>query len=137
MYEVKCSICEDVYIGNTQLTLKKMIDSHFFDRLRLLKNGQKSDSLAAHLEQHFNSTKSRIDIRKCITYKIVKQINPIVTMKTFTKPKCNVCMKERLMILKQLRDKRVTFMNKKLVMYGACRHKTNFRQFFLSTDDTT
>ena len=32
-------------------------------------------------------------------------------------------MKERLMILNKLRDKRVTVMNKNLVIYGACWHK--------------
>ena len=53
----------------------------------------------------------------------------------FTKPNCNLCMQERLTILKKLRDKRVTVMNKNLDIYGACRHKTTFRQFFLSTDD--
>ena len=44
-------------------------------------------------------------------------------------------MQERLMILKKLRDKRVTVMNKKVEIYGACWHKTTFHQFCLSTDD--
>ena len=33
------------------------------------------------------------------------------------------------------RDKRVTVMNKNSEIYGACRHKTTFCQFFLRTDD--
>ena len=45
-------------------------------------------------------------------------------------------MQERLMILKKLRDKRVTFMNKNLDIYGAFRHKTTFHRFLLSTNDT-
>ena len=44
-------------------------------------------------------------------------------------------MEERLTILKKLHDKRVTIMSKNLEIYGACRHKTTFRRFFLSTDD--
>ena len=38
-------------------------------------------------------------------------------------------MYERLMILKKLRDKRVTVMNNKLEIYGACRNKKNFHIF--------
>ena len=43
-------------------------------------------------------------------------------------------MQERLSILKKLRDKRVTVMNKNSEIYGACWHKTTFHDFFLSTD---
>ena len=56
-------------------------------------------------------------------------------MKTFTKTNCNLCIQERLTILKNLRDKRVTVMNKNSEIYGAFRHKTTFRRFFLSTSD--
>ena len=70
-----------------------------------------------------------------MTFKLVKQLNPIGIMKTFTKPNFNLCMEERLIIPKELRDKHVTVMNKNLEIYGACRHKTTFRQFFLRTDD--
>ena len=70
-----------------------------------------------------------------MTFKVVKQLNPIGAMKTFTKPNCNLCMEEYLTILKKLRDKCVTIMNKNSETYGACRHKTCFHRFFLSTDD--
>ena len=49
-----------------------------------------------------------------MTFKVVKQLNPIGAMKTFTKPNCNLCMEERLKILKKLRGKHVTFKNKNL-----------------------
>ena len=70
-----------------------------------------------------------------MTFKVVKQLYPIGAMKTFTKPKCNICMQERLTILKKRRYKYVTIMNKNSEIYGACRHKMTFHQFFLSTDD--
>ena len=111
------------------------MDGHLSNLLRLLKNGHRSDSFAAHFEQHFNTTKSRTDIRKYITFKVVNQINPIGSMKTFTKPNCNLCMEERLTILKNPRKKRVTVMNKNLEIYRAYRHKTTFHRFCLSTDD--
>ena len=111
------------------------MDGHFYDLQRLLKNGQKSDSFSAHFEQHFNATTSRTDLRKDMTFKSVNQLNLIVAIKTFTKPNCNICMQERLMILKKIRDKLITVMKKNSDIYGACRHKTTFHQFFLSTDD--
>ena len=56
IYEGKCSICDAIYIGNNQQIFRKRMDGRFSDLLRLLKNGKKSDSFAAHFEQHFNST---------------------------------------------------------------------------------
>ena len=99
------------------------------------KNGQKSDSFAAHFVHHFNNTTSRTDLRKCMTFKEINQLNPIGAMKIFTKPNCNLCMQERLTIMKELCEKRVTVMNTNLDIYGACRHKNTFHRFCLSTDD--
>ena len=84
-------MCDAIYIGKTQQTFKKRMDGHFSDLLRLLKNGQKSDSFAAHFEQHFNTTTPRKYLRKYMTFKVVKQLNQIGAMKTFTKPNCNLC----------------------------------------------
>ena len=104
-------MCDAIYIGNTQQTFKKIMDGHFSNLQRLLKNGQKSDSFDAHFVHHINNTMSRTDLRNCMTFKLINQINPIGAMKTFTKPNCNLCMQERLTILKKLCDKRVTVMN--------------------------
>ena len=76
-----------------------------------------------------------MDLRKCMTFKVVNQINLIGTMKSFKKPNCNIFIEGRLTVLKNLHDKNVTVMNKNLEIYGACRHKLNFRRFCLSTDD--
>ena len=87
------------------------MDGHFSDLLHLLKNGQKSDSLAAHFEQRFNTNTARTYLCKYMTFKVVKQINPISPMKTFIEPNCNLCMEERLILFKKLCEKRVTVMN--------------------------
>ena len=68
-------------------------------------------------------------------FKLVKQLNTIGAMEMFTKPNCNICMEERLTILKKLCDKYVMVMNNNSEIYGACRHKTTFRRFCLSTYD--
>ena len=127
-------MCDDMYIDNNQQTIKKRMDGNFSDLQRLLKNGQKPDSFAAHFVQHFNDTTSHTDLRKCMTFKVIKQINLIGAMKTFTKPNCNICIQERLTILKKLRDNPITVMNKNSEIYCAFRHKTTFHKFFLSTD---
>ena len=41
IYEVKFPLRDNIYIGNTQQTFKKIMDDHFSDVQRLLKNGQK------------------------------------------------------------------------------------------------
>ena len=77
-----------------------LIFYHFSDLLRLLKNGQKSDSFSAHSEQHFKTTTSRTNLRKYMMFKVVEKIKLIVEMKTFTKPNCNLRMEECLTVLK-------------------------------------
>ena len=57
-------------------------------------------------------------------------------MKTFTKPNYNLCMEERLTIIKTLHDKYVTVMNKNMEIYEAWWHKTTFCHCFISTDDS-
>ena len=76
------------------------MDGHFSDLLCLLKNGQKSDSFAAHFKQNINTTTARTYVIKYMAFKLVNQLNPIGAMKTFAKPNCNICMEERLTILK-------------------------------------
>ena len=103
-------MCEAMYIGKTQQTLKKRMDGHFSNLLRLLKNGQKPYSFAAHFKNNFNATTSHKDLFKYMTFKEVNQINL---------PSCNLYTEERLTTLKNIRDKCVTVMNKNSETYGA------------------
>ena len=41
-------MCDAIYMVNTEQTLKKRMDGHFYDLQRVLNNGQNSDSFAAH-----------------------------------------------------------------------------------------
>ena len=85
-------MCDAIYKGNTQHTFKKIMDSHFSDAQCFLKNRHKSDSFSAHFEQHFKSTTSRMNLCKCMTFKVVKHLKPIEEMKSFAKPNFNLCM---------------------------------------------
>ena len=111
------------------------MDGHFSDLQRLLKKGKKTDSFAAHFVQQFNNTTSRTEIRKCMTFKVLKQLNTIGAMKTYMKPNSSLCMQERLTTLKIIRGKRVTVMNKNSEIYGFFQNKNCFHRFCLSTDD--
>ena len=62
---------------------------------------------------------SRTDILKYMTFRLLKQLNLIGTMKTFTKQNFNICMEKRLTIPNNLRDKRVMVMNNNSEIYGA------------------
>ena len=90
-YEVKFSLLDSIYIGNTQQTSKKIMDGHFSDVQRLLKNGQKSDSFDAHFEKHFKFTKSLTNLCKCMIFKVVKHFNTIGAITSLTKPNFNLC----------------------------------------------
>ena len=136
IYEVQYSMWDSVHIGNTQQTFKKIMNGHFSDLVHLSKNGKKYDSFAAHFGHNFNSTTSCTDICNYITLKVVNQLNPIGAIKKYMKPNCNLFVEELFTILKKLRNKRVTIINKNSEIYGACRHKKTFHQFCISTDDT-
>ena len=128
-------MCEFIYIASTQEKFKKIMDSHFSDILRLLKNGQKSDSLSAYLEQNFNFTNSLTYLIMDMTFKGVKQLKVVCAMKTFTKLNYILCMEECPTIFKNIRDTRVTIMNNNFEIYWAYWNKATFRQICLSTDD--
>ena len=86
--------------GNTQKTFKKIMDGHFSNFLRHLKNGQKSNSFASHFEHHFKSTTSHTYLRMYMAFKVVHQISLISAIKNITKPNCNLCMEKSLKTLK-------------------------------------
>ena len=80
------SMFDAMYIGNTQQTFNKIIVGHFYDVKYLLKNGLKSYSFSAHYVQHYESTTARTYLCNFMTFKVVKNLNMIVAMKSFTKP---------------------------------------------------
>ena len=128
-------MCRAIYIGKTHQKFRKIMGGQLSLLLRILKNEQKSDSFATYFKHRFKYTTSCTYLRKLMTFKIVKQFIPIGEMKTLTKPDCGLCIKERLIILKNLCGKHVTVMHNNSDMYGAFRHKTTFCRFCLSTDD--
>ena len=70
-------MCDTIYTGNTQHTLKKHTDGHLSNVHKLLKTGQKIYSFAAHYNTIFNSTKSLISLCMCMKFKVVEYLYPI------------------------------------------------------------
>ena len=62
-------------------------------------------------------------------YRPYLSVNPIGAMKTFGKPECTLCMKERLSILNFKRKRSIKVMNACSEIYGTCNHKTRFHRF--------
>ena len=92
IYEVKWSICEAIYIGKTQQKFNKIMGSHLSNVQCLLKKGIKLDSFADHYGQHFKSNMPCTNLHKRMSFKVVNHLNPIGSMKSFTKPNYNLCI---------------------------------------------
>ena len=73
-------MCDSIYTSNTHHTFQKL-DVHIYNFLRLLKNGQKWDSFAAHFKQNFKYTMSHTDLCKWTKFKVAKQLRPIGVIK--------------------------------------------------------
>ena len=57
-----------MYIQKTK-TSNKMVDGNLSSIQRILKTGQKSDSLSVHYDQHFKFTTSRTDLNVSMSIK--------------------------------------------------------------------
>ena len=116
-----------------------------------MNKGVISDSFAKHFSKHFrndgankNDQISSKDVREITRVSILWQGNPISSMKTFGRVNCNLCMMERLEIIKAERIDRLKgegkLINSSNEFYGACRHRTKFHRYrifknLISTDE--
>ena len=50
VHEVKCKLCNYVYVGNTQQTFKDRIQGRYCDVKKLVSTGEKSDPLQLTLQ---------------------------------------------------------------------------------------
>ena len=69
---------------------------HFQDVAQKFMNDKNSDCLAAHFGKHFTQKLSPQQCRKVMSFDILSMVNPIVSMKTWGKSACTICMKERI-----------------------------------------
>ena len=141
VYEVKCKNTNKSYIGNTGKSYKERMQGHFNDVKKLVERGESSDTYAAHFGEQLQNFKTvnPNKQRNSITGSIIWQGNPISAVKTFGTAHCVLCNKERLEILKRLKENPDSLINSCNEIYGGCRHRPKFHRFkqqYPSTDDS-
>ena len=60
---------------------------------------------------------------------VLSKVNPIGSMKTWGKPSCTLCTKERSEIVSRSRRRYGNLINACSEIYGACRHNLRFHRF--------
>ena len=70
------------------------MEQHFQDVAQKVQHNKNSDTFVAHFNQHFNQKPTRQQCREITEFEILSKINPIESMKTWSKYSCTLCMKE-------------------------------------------
>ena len=113
VYKAESKCCGKVYVDNTQQKLKIRMGQHFLETKNLANgNGKISDTFAKHFASHLKEKMEKGDLRKaktCDVRDLVKMSilwegNPISCNKSFGKISCQLCMNERIEILKQIKS---------------------------------
>jgi GIY-YIG catalytic domain len=107
VYKVECKNTGKVYIGNTQQHFKTRMGQHARDVRMKKKFNKSSDSFATHFAdqlRNFPLFSNRL-LRNMMTCSIIWQANPHSAIRSFGTPRCVLCNRERLEILKMHRYK--------------------------------
>ena len=75
------------------------MEEHFQDVAQKVVKNKNSESFAAHFAENFMQKPSPQQCRKIMSFDIISTVNPIDSMKTWGKPSCTLCMKERIEIM--------------------------------------
>jgi hypothetical protein len=131
VYQATCLSTGKAYIGNTQQHVKTRMQQHTADTKKLFTSEKKSDSFAEHFAAQIPKDTKTPDISKHINFKveILWKGNPLSCVKTFGTRGCRLCEKERLEILRLVKQQPTKAINKNSEIYGACRHKPKFHKF--------
>ena len=131
VYKATCRTTQKFYIGCTQQKLKARFNQHFNETVNAANKGLSSDTFAKHFaKQATNEGKTTVKhIRDNTSFEILWQGNPLSSSKSFGKLNCNLCMKERLEILKAMKQQPKRLINSSNELYGACRHRPVFHRY--------
>ena len=136
LYVMKCRFCPKEYLGQTQNALKERSGEHARDVKKLLNIEESSDSYAAHMVTHFppGAKTTTSMARTMSTTSVLWQGKALSCMKSFGRNSCQLCMQERIALLKMKKEDQKKMMNSNWEMYGACPHKTSFHRFIRYPD---
>ena len=104
---------------------------HFNKTVSSTNKGLSSDSFAKKfaLQAIKEGKTTAKDVRDRTSLEILWHGNPISSSKSFGKLNCSLCMKERLEILKSLKNQPKRLINSSNELYGACRHRPVFHRY--------
>ena len=132
VYKATCDVTDKFYIGNTQQKLKARMTQHFNKTKDAVNKGLSADSFAKHFanqDTREGEGATVKQVRDCTTVEILWKGNAISCSKSFSKLNCNLCMKERLEILKAMKQQPKKLINSCNELYGACRHRPVFHRY--------
>ena len=147
IYEVKCKITGQAYIGKTQRNLKVRIGEHITSAIKVIQTGRRlygdnwkgsggydrSTALSKYLanlcRDCTDPDQVRKRIRELIEVNIVWQGNRIQCMKTACTLVCKLCMAERLEIYSRWQKDKQKLLNDRSKIFGSCTCKTGFHRF--------
>ena len=104
---------------------------HFNETVEAANKGQSSDTCAKQFaKQAIKGEKiTAKHVRDRTSLEILWQGNPLSSSKSFGKLNCSLCMKERLEILKAMKQQPKRLINSSNELYGACRHRPVFHRY--------
>ena len=117
-----------MYVKNTQDTQKKK-EQHFQDVAQKVQYDKCFDTFAAHFAHHFDQKPTPQQCHEIMKFEILSKVNPIGSMKTWSKDSCTLCMKEILEIVGRSRRRYGKLIDACSEIYGACRHNPRFHRF--------
>ena len=105
------------------------MEQYFQDMAQKVQHDKNYDTFAAHFAQHFDQKPTPQKCREIMKFEILSKVNPIESMKAWSKSSCTLCMKERLEIVSRSRRRHGKLIDPCSEIYRACRHNLRFHRF--------
>ena len=151
VYQATDTKTGELYTGQTQREGKKRKGEHdtrtkglYLEQNNLRRPGVepvKLDSFNTHFIKRIpdNTPKEEVlqHVKASTKFRILWQGNPISCVKTFGTRHCQLCMKERLYILRSIKKNPKKTINACNEIYGACRHNPKFHRFDTKVNAST
>ena len=139
VYKITCQLCKLSYIGQTQNKANTRLTQHIGEAKLFCNKNKRSDSFASHFGSHIDKSmtpRQQADYLRSIMKCSLPWTGKIIpTMKTFRRPSCQLCMKERTLITKGMLSGKSDLINSSSELYGACRHKSRFHWLYVNGTD--
>ena len=137
VYRLECNQCGKFYIGNTQQKIKTRLSQHCSSIRTLLERNVPSNTFVRHMANHLREEQhqySPSNIRERIKVEFLWQGNAISCMKSFGTLRCQLCMEEKLAILRANWEQPNLLMNSVNEIDEGCKHRCRFHRLCKSAD---